>query len=63
VNEIRKKDSQPANTGRVWYAYRRVRYDQGYKIVDTPSAKLFSPPSSQPSRLSSTIIGDFVFPP
>ena len=56
MNEFWKKNSQPANTG-------RVQYEWGYETAGTPSTKLVFPPSSQPSRLSSTIIGDFEFPP
>ena len=41
----------------------RVRYEPGYKMAGTPLAKLGFSSSSQPSRLSSTFIGDFEFPP
>ena len=41
----------------------RTRLERGYKMTSTPSAKLAFPPSNQPSRLSSTFIGDFEFPP
>ena len=40
----------------------RVRYEWGYKTAGTPLSKLVFPPSSQPSHLSSTFIGDFKFP-
>ena len=56
MNKIWNKNNQSANT-------ERVRYEQGYKTAGTPLAKLVFPPSSQPSRLSSTFIGNFEFPP
>ena len=56
MNEIWKKISQPANTGRVWY-------ERGYLTTGTPLAKLGFSSSSQLSHLSSTFIGDFKFPP
>ena len=59
MNEIWKKISQPANTGRVWY-------ERGYKTAGAPSALvlyLFSLLQDSAATHLFHHVGDRVFPP